>query len=350
MLNAHTHLYSGLAPLGLPAPEPPPDNFVQILERLWWRLDRALDADSLRASVRYYVAHALLLGTTALVDHHESPEFIEGSLDVIADECQALGMRALLTYGATERNGGRAEAQRGLEECRRFITTNRRPLIRGVVGLHATFTVSDDTIRAAGELCRSLNVPLHIHLAEDGADVLDARQRGYPGPLERLIALDALPAGSLLAHGVHLTPEQVSLAQGRGAWLIQNPRSNKGNRVGYARHLADHPLTALGTDGYPSALDDEAAVLREEAVAHGQAREVAALRLGGNARLKPALFGAGADTDHVYAGPDGRLDSTIAGAAVVAQGRLMTGNIDDIDAHARAGADRLWARMRALPA
>lgn len=350
MLNAHTHLYSGLAPLGVPAPTPPPENFVQILERLWWRLDRAIDEASLRASVRYYVGHALTLGTTGLIDHHESPEFIEGSLDLIADECQALGMRALLTYGATERNGGRAEAQRGLEECRRFITTNKRPLIRGVVGLHASFTVSDDTVREAGALCRALNVPLHIHLAEDGADVLDARARGYAGPLERLIALDALPAGSLLAHGVHLTPEQVALAQERGAWLIQNPRSNRGNRVGYARHLADHPLTALGTDGYPSALEDEAAALRHEALAHGQSAELAALRLGGNTRLKTALFGPGADTDPVYAGPDGRLDSTIAGRAVVANGRLMTGDIEDIDAHARAEADRLWARMRALPA
>src|SRR5512143_3781295 len=130
-VNAHTHLYSGLAPLGMPKPQPPPANFLEILERVWWPLDRALDEATLRAAARYYVAEALLRRTTALVDHHESPNFIEGSLDVLADACQELGMRAVLCYGATERNGGRQEARRGLAECRRFIEANTRPLIRG---------------------------------------------------------------------------------------------------------------------------------------------------------------------------------------------------------------------------
>ena len=116
-VNAHTHIYSGLAPLGMPPPEPPPENFLQILERVWWRLDRALDRESLRASARFYVAESLLSGTTTLIDHHESPEFVEGSLDVLADACEELGMRAALCFGATERNGGREEARRGLAEC-----------------------------------------------------------------------------------------------------------------------------------------------------------------------------------------------------------------------------------------
>ena len=130
LINAHTHLYSGLAPLGIPAPEPPPTCFVEILERLWWRLDRALDADSLRASAELYVAEALGFGTAGLIDHHESPGFIDGSLDVLADVCQRLGMPAVLCYGATERNGGRDEAEAGLAECARFIRENERPLVR----------------------------------------------------------------------------------------------------------------------------------------------------------------------------------------------------------------------------
>src|ERR1019366_9798281 len=149
-VNAHTHVYGGLAPLGMPLPRPEPSNFLEMLERVWWRLDRALDARSLRAAARLYVAEALRHGTTVLIDHHESPNFIEGSLDVIADACQELGVSALVCYGATERNGGASEARQGLAECRRFITSNRRPLVRGAIGLHAAFTVSDETIRAAG--------------------------------------------------------------------------------------------------------------------------------------------------------------------------------------------------------
>ena len=103
---AHTHLYSGLARYGMPAASPSPRNFVQILERIWWRLDRALDAETLRASAQDYVARALLSGTTALIDHHELPNFIEGSLAVLAEACERLGMRALICYGATERNFG----------------------------------------------------------------------------------------------------------------------------------------------------------------------------------------------------------------------------------------------------
>ncbi|MGQ0723358.1 MAG: amidohydrolase family protein, partial [Candidatus Eiseniibacteriota bacterium] len=123
-INAHTHIYSALAPLGMPLPTRSPANFLEILERVWWRLDRALDEASLRASARLYAAESLRFGTTTLIDHHESPGFIEGSLDVIADACQAAGVRALLCYGATERNAGRDEAKRGLAECRRFLTTN----------------------------------------------------------------------------------------------------------------------------------------------------------------------------------------------------------------------------------
>jgi len=292
-VNAHTHIYSGLAPFGMPAPDPEPENFLQILERIWWRLDRALDAPALRASARWYVAEALRLGTVALVDHHESPHFIAGSLDVLADACEELGMPAVLCFGATERNGGADEARAGLEECRRFIRGNRRPLVRGVVGLHASFTVSDDTVRAAGALCRELDTVLHVHVAEDRADVNDARRRGWPGPLERLIALDALPPGSILAHGVHLTPDQVREVERRGCWLVHNPRSNRGNRVGYAGALGASRRVALGTDGYPSDLAEERGALMDEARKHGDGLAAAARRPeAGHALLSERFGGA----------------------------------------------------------
>jgi cytosine/adenosine deaminase-related metal-dependent hydrolase len=324
-VNAHTHLYSGLAPFGLPAPEPPPENFVQILERLWWRLDRALDERALRASARWYVADALAHGTVALVDHHESPRFLEGSLDLLADVCQEMGMPAVLCYGATERNGGREEARRGLAECRRFIERNTRPLVRGVVGLHASFTASDETVREAGRLCRDLGTVLHVHLAEDRADVADAARRGWPGPLERLLRLDALPAGSILAHGVHLSAWQVRQAERAGYWLVQNPRSNRGNRVGYPGALRESARVALGTDGYPSDGDAEQAALLEEARRHHDDPAAAARRAAAGHALLAERFGG--------APPAARAGSV---------------DLEAIRAEAASEARRLWSRMAEL--
>ena len=350
-VNAHTHLYSGLAPFGMPAPDPAPTTFVEILERVWWRLDRALDEPTLRAAARYYVAEALLQKTTALIDHHESPNFIEGSLDVIANACQELGMRAVVCYGATERNGGRAEARRGLAECRRFIETNARPLVRGVVGLHAPFTVSDETIREAGELCRDLGTVLHLHVAEAVADVEDARTRGYAGPIERLLALGALPRGSILAHGVHLTRDQVRLASDAGCWFVQNPRSNQGNRVGYPGALGAASRVALGTDGYPSDMGDELLALVDSAVEHGEQGKRVSGRLDQGRALVAELFGATPefararplDAVETWGGSLRRV--TIDGRTVILDKKLVTADVNQIRHEAETAARTLWARL-----
>jgi cytosine/adenosine deaminase-related metal-dependent hydrolase len=354
-VNAHTHIYSGLAPFGIPEPTPEPQTFVQILERLWWVLDRALDEESLRASARYYVAEALLAGTTTLIDHHESPSFLEGSLDVLADTCQELGMRALLCYGATERNGGRDEAKRGLGECWRFLQTNRRPLVRSVVGLHASFTVSDVTVRDAARLCVDTGAVMHVHMAEAASDVADGKARGYEGPLERLLELDALPEGSIMAHGVHLTEEQVRKAAERGIWLVQNPRSNRGNRVGYASALRVSDRVALGTDGYPARMDDEIAALREVATEHGDDPEAVERRISAGHRLASEQFGlrlapldAGAAADAVVRSNGAVLHVMVDGNPVVEDGRLLTADIDEIRTEAQRQATRLWAGMREL--
>jgi cytosine/adenosine deaminase-related metal-dependent hydrolase len=338
----------------MPPPEEEPSNFVEILERIWWRLDQALDAASLAASARFYIAEALLAGTSTLVDHHESPRFIEGSLDVLAESCHQLGIRAVLCFGATERNDGRREARRGLEECRRFIVSNRRSLVRGVVGLHASFTVSDETIREAGDLCRELGTVLHVHVAEDRADVEDALRRGYRGPLERLLELGALPPGSILAHGVHLDRDQVRLAFDRGLWLVQNPRSNRGNRVGYPGALVASSRVALGTDGYPARMDEEAAVLAEEAAAHGEDERIVEDRITAGWRLVGEVFGGpfaplapGAMADVGVA--NGRASQLVVGGKlVVRDGELLTGDVEQIKTEAHAQAPSVWGRMKAL--
>jgi cytosine/adenosine deaminase-related metal-dependent hydrolase len=345
-VNAHTHLYSGLVPLGMPPPALAPASFIEILERVWWRLDRALDHDTLRAAARLYVAEALLKGTSTLVDHHESPQCIEGSLDVVADACAELGARAVVCYGATERNGGEREARRGLAECRRFILSNRRPPVRGMVGLHASFTVSDDTIRQAGDLCRDLGTALHVHVAEDLADVDDARRRGYRGPVERLYELGALVPGSILAHGVHAGLEAVQLAADAGCWFVQNPRSNAHNRVGYPKHLAVTTHVALGTDGFPADMLAELDGLREEGRRAGEDETVLEGRLSAGHRLAEAIFGPGASDAAAGSTRPPSLD--VGGRRVVAHGQLLTADLATIRDDARVNADRLWTRMREL--
>ena len=347
---AHTHLYSGLARYGMPAPAPPPRTFLEILARVWWRLDRALDAQALRAAARDHAARALLAGTTALVDHHESPNLIEGSLDVVAGACESVGVRALVCYGATERNAGAEEARRGLAECRRVRGT---PLVRGLVGLHASFTVSDETLRAAGDLARSLGTVVHVHVAEDEADVADARARGAAGPLERMLSADALPPGSILAHGVHLDAGEVALAAERSLWLVQNPRSNEGNGVGYPRALRHAAKVALGTDGWDADMAVEEAALFRLAREHGDPS--AARRLAAGHALVAERFGAapeplapGALGDLVIR-EDGRVRHVVVGGhLVVEDGRLVAEDMDSIVAAARHEAARLWDRMATI--
>lgn len=332
-INAHTHLYSALAPFGMPPLEPPPGSFLDILERLWWRLDRALDEELIYQSARYGAAYARLYGTAALIDHHESPDCIEGSLDILADACQELGVRALLCYGATERNGGREEAKRGLLENERFLKSNRRPLVRGLVGIHAGFTVSDETLREAGDLCRAYQTALHIHAAEDEIDVADARRRGYAGPLSRLRALNALVPGSIAAHGIYLSEAELKIAENEGVWLVQNPRSNENNRVGYPHGLKHCSRVALGTDGFPSNMKDEQSALLRIAREAGDDMESAGQRLGAGRRLLEEHFGAALNNDRIE-------DPDI---------QKVRGDFASIEQAAKQAAERLWTRMHGIP-
>jgi len=352
-INAHTHLYSGLAPLGLPKLDPKPRNFLDILERRWWRLDRALDEMTLRASARYSIAEALCAGTTTLVDHHESPNFIRGSLDILADACEELGIRALLCYGITERNGGADEADLGLLENERFIENNRRKRIKGAVGIHASFTVSDETLSKAGALARRLGVVVHVHIAEDRADVDDAKRRGYEGPLQRMLHLEALPPGSILAHGVFLSEAEVALAADAGLWLVQNPRSNEENQVGFAESLGQNARVALGTDGFPSDMRAESSALLQIASERGVAFAglLKAQREEASRRLVEEIFGS-VKEDRVDEDDENETNIVknvvIAGRDIVREGKLLTADRATIQEEAALAAHQLFSRMQSI--
>ena len=227
LVCAHHHLYSTLA-RGMPPPPSVPTTFLGVLEQIWWRLDTALDLEMLEWSAKLGALEALEAGCTAIIDHHESPNAIEGSLTVIANACAEVGVRVLTCYGVTDRHGPDG-ARRGLEENDRYLREGGS----GMVGVHAAFTCSDDTLAAAAELAALHGVGVHIHVAEGPDDV---------GAVERLAGMTS--DDWLLIHGVHL-PDDHGL---RGT-IVHNPRSNMNNSVGYARPMRFENAVALGTDG-----------------------------------------------------------------------------------------------------
>src|SRR6056297_3362864 len=194
MVCAHHHLYSSLV-RGMPPPPKTPANFLDVLENVWWRVDMALDLEMIEWSAKLGALEALEAGTTAIVDHHESPNAIPGSLSVIADACNEVGVRINTCYGITDRHGSDG-AERGLVENDRYLrecADRDDPMRRGMVGVHAAFTVNDRHLRDAAELAEQHGVGVHIHVAE-GIDDLDAARR----------LAERTNDDWLLVHGVHL--------------------------------------------------------------------------------------------------------------------------------------------------
>jgi putative selenium metabolism protein SsnA len=370
---AHTHLYSALA-RGMPYRLEPPGNFVEILQRVWWRLDRALDANAVRASALVGGMEALLSGTTTVIDHHASPNAIEGSLDVVADALETLGLRSVLCYEVTDRDGPeRAEA--GLAENRRFLASARR-LTRGVFGAHASFTLSPDTLAACVAGALNAGVALHIHVAEDAADQRDAQARDGRRVVRRLADAGALDRGAILAHCVHVEAEEIALIKAARAWVAHNARSNMNNAVGHTPVGQFGDRVVLGTDGIGGDM------FAESQVAYWRAREENVFlagtwpleRLAAGAQLAGRIFGdpalgrvaPGAPADlavleyapptplddhnvagHWVFGLSSRFvrDVVVAGDLVVADRRLTRVDQDRIVADAARQAERLWRRL-----
>ncbi|GAC1384817.1 MAG: putative aminohydrolase SsnA [Acidimicrobiales bacterium] len=233
LVCGHHHLYSTLA-RGMPAPPRTPGSFTEILEQIWWRLDRALDLEMIRASARLGALEALESGTTFIVDHHSSPACIEGSLDTVATACAEVGVGVSCCYEVTDRNGPEG-AEAGLAENERFLRAGGA----GFVGAHACFTLSDQSLAAVAGLAADLGAGVHIHVAEDRIDA------GAGARLEPLAREDWL-----LAHCVHLD-------RALPGTIAHNPRSNLNNAVGYARPDRFGNPVRLGTDGIGADMGDE---------------------------------------------------------------------------------------------
>lgn len=233
LVCAHHHLYSALA-RGMPAPPRTPTGFMEILELVWWRLDRALDEETIYWSAKLGALEALQRGCTAIIDHHESPNAIDGSLSIIADACAEVGVRVNCSYGVTDRHGPEG-ARKGLAENDRFLAAGGR----GMVGLHAAFTCSDETIAAAADLANRHGVGVHVHVAEGREDTWS-----------RLVEYSN--TNWWLIHGVYLPDDHGLLGT-----IIHNPRSNMNNSVDYAEPRRFINAVGLGTDGIGADMLDE---------------------------------------------------------------------------------------------
>jgi putative selenium metabolism protein SsnA len=373
---AHHHLYSSLA-RGMPYRLEPPQDFLQILQRVWWRLDRALTLPSVRWSAWVGGLDALSAGTTTIVDHHASPNAIEGSLDEVAGALEAVGVRSLLCYEVSDRDGP-AAAEAGVQENRRFLKATSFDLARGMVGAHASFTLSEETLAACVDLARSEGAGIHIHVAEDAADQRDAQARFHARVVARLAEAGALDDRALFAHCIHLDEAELRAVRDAGATAVHNPSSNMNNRVGHASVRGFSKL-ALGTDGIGGDM------FAESTAAYWRARETdhtigprwvlemlsESARFAGAALGEPLLGriepGAPADlvvlaydppspldegnlAGHWLFGLSSRLvrDVLVAGRPLVRDRKPVGTDRMGTSGQSRDVAEDLWARMEAI--
>ena len=254
LVCAHTHLYSALA-RGMLVDIKPSKDFAQLLAHLWWRLDRAIDPEILRASALAGCTDALKAGVTCIVDHHAGPKCIDGSLSLIREAYETVGARGILCYETTDRNGmdgakaGIAENLRFAHEVDALRASGVKPLVEASIGAHASFTVGNETLEALADAVMLTGRGIHIHLAEDKFDAVDARYRFGKDPVERIEAAGTLNDRSIIGHGVWLTQAEADIMNARGAFLAHNARSNMNNAVGYNNLLPAFHNVVLGTDG-----------------------------------------------------------------------------------------------------
>jgi len=250
---AHTHFYGAFA-RGLGIPGEPPKDFPQILEKLWWPLDKALDEDSIRASTLVHLVSAIRNGTTSLIDHHASPNFIDGSLDVISQAVQGSGLRAVLCYEVSDRDG-EDKSKAGISENLRFLKQNQggnNGLVSAAFGLHASLSLEDETLEDVAAAIPD-NAGFHIHVAEHEADQNDSLERSKMRVTQRLNNFGILRPESILAHAVHVDESEIELIANSQSWVSHQPRSNMNNGVGAADVeglLNKGVRLCLGNDGF----------------------------------------------------------------------------------------------------
>jgi putative selenium metabolism protein SsnA len=263
LVNGHTHLYSALA-AGMPVPPRPPRDFHEILKFIWWRLDRAHTLESVEVSGQIGALAALRCGTTTLIDHHASPNAIDGSLAALENGIAVVGCRGVLCYEVTDRNRA-GEGWQGLDENERFAqvcATRLDGRFAAMVGAHASFTLKEETLIDCVKLAHRIGISIHIHAAEDPVDERITREKFGCGLIERFQRTGLLDVpGTILAHGTHFSEPDIGAVNERPHISVaHNPSSNMNNGIGYAPVAKFARPPQLGTDGIGADMWREARV------------------------------------------------------------------------------------------
>jgi putative selenium metabolism protein SsnA len=382
LINTHMHLYSTFA-RGMALKDEAPRNFLQILERLWWRLDRVLTLEDVYLSAMVALIDCIKNGTTTIFDHHSSPGAITGSLFRIAEAVRRTGVRSCLCYEVTDRDSVEV-ADQSIEENRAFLADCKQSedsLLRGVFGLHASFTVGDKTMARCTRLASELDAGFHIHVAEGEADVAQCQREHGKRVVERLHDRGILGSKTIAAHCVQVNDAEIELLKVSKTYVVHNPESNMANAVGSAPILEmihRGVRVGLGSDGYTTDMFESLKVanaLQKHRTGQPSAgwAEVPAMLFSANAGLASETFGrsvgklipgAHADliiadydpptplsasniTGHILFGVSGRaVETTIIGGRIVMEDRkLLEIDEQEVMAKARVSAEKLWQRF-----
>ena len=380
-INAHTHIDSALA-RGLSMSGYNPTNFFEVLDGMWWRLDRHLSLEDTRRSAYTTMIDCIKTGCTTIFDHHASFFEIEGSLFAIADVAKELGIRACLCYEVSERDGEK-KLDASIEENKNFIDYCEReqdPMLKAMFGGHALFTISDKTF----ERCVKANggrTGFHIHVCEGMNDVYDSMRNYGCRSVNRLLYNGILGEKTLLGHCIHVSPAEMDIIRETGTMVVNNPESNMGNAVGCSPVLKLFEkgiLVGLGTDAYTfdmlESLKVALTIQRHNAAMPNVAwNEVTAMLFSNNARIAQRYFphqlgvikpGAAADIivmdykpftpfsgdnidGHMLFGMAGRQCETTmcAGRLLMKDRKLICADEEEVNRKTLEVSTELWRRL-----
>ncbi|MEG0301093.1 putative aminohydrolase SsnA [Cetobacterium sp.] len=254
IINTHHHIYSAFA-RGMASTGASPQNFQEILETLWWKVDKKLNHEDIEYSALTTYIDSVKNGVTTLFDHHAGPTSIKGSLNVIAKAAKKLGIRTCLCYEVSDRDG-LDKMQEGIEENIDFIKKceeDNTNMIKGMFGLHASFTLSDESLKKCQEAMKGIDAGYHVHVAEGIGDLHDCLNKYGKRVVERLFDFDILGEKTIAVHSIHVNDFELELLKNTNTNVVHNPESNMGNAVGCAPVLETFSKginIGLGTDGF----------------------------------------------------------------------------------------------------